>query len=111
MNGLDFHPYPIPQSLPIAIGYRNANDASIANLARIYQAFYNGFAGSTQRTIGKQPGGGLPVSLNEMGIQTDEVGVPGYSGVEVSATGAGGVDGKTATQAYQAAYYRDQGRP
>jgi len=105
MNGLDFHPYPIPQSLPITIGYRNTNDASIANLPRIYQAFYDGFAGSPQRTIGQQPGGGLPLSLNEMGIQTNEVGVPGYSGVEVSANGAGGVVGNTASQAYQAAYY------
>jgi len=105
MNGFDFHPYPIPQSLPITVGYRDPNDASIANLPRIYQAFYDGFAGSPQRTIGQQPGGGLPVSLNEMGIQTDEVGAAGYSGVEVSATGAGGVRGKTATQAYQADYY------
>jgi hypothetical protein len=40
-----------------------------------------------------------------MGIQTAETGQPGYTGVEVSANGAGGVIGKSATQAYQAAYY------
>jgi hypothetical protein len=107
MDGLDFHPYPIPQSLSLSRGYQNSNDASIANLARIYQAFYNGFAGTPQPTIGQQPGGGLPLSLNEMGIQTAETGVVGYSGVEVSATGAGGVRGGTATQAYQATYYRE----
>jgi hypothetical protein len=107
MDGLDFHPYPIPQSLALTAGYRNPNDASIANLSRIYQAFYDGFAGSPQPTIGQQTGGGLPVSLNEMGIQTNETGAPGYTGVEISANGAGGVRGATATQAYQATYYRD----
>jgi hypothetical protein len=105
MDGFDFHPYPIPQSIAFPVGYRDPNDASISNLARIYQAFYNGFAGSPQRTIGQQAGGGLPVSLNEMGIQTDETAALGYSGIEVSANGAGGVVGKFATQAYQAGYY------
>jgi len=105
MDGLDFHPYPVPQSIALAVGYKNPNDASFSNLSRIYQAFYDGFAGSPQRTIGQQTGGGLPVSLNEMGIQTDETAAPGYSGVEVSANGAGGVVGKFATQAYQASYY------
>ena len=70
MDGLDFHPYPVPQSLPFARGYPDPRDASI-NLPRIYQAFYDGFNGTPQKTIGQQPGGGLPVSLNEMGIQTD----------------------------------------
>jgi hypothetical protein len=105
MDGLDFHPYPIPQSIAFGVGYKNPNDASISNLSRIYQAFYEGFAGSPQRTIGQQPGGGLQVSLNEMGIQTDETEAPGYTGVEVSGNGAGGVFGKFATQAYQASYY------
>jgi hypothetical protein len=105
MNGLDFHPYPIPQSVGLAAGYENPSDASIANLSRIYQAFYDGFAGTSQRTIGQQIGGGLPVSLNEMGIQTDETGRPGYTGAEVSATPTGGVFGTYATQAYQSAYY------
>ena len=107
MDGLDFHPYPVPQSIPLTVGYRDPNDASVSNLPRIYQAFYDGFAGSPQRTIGQQPGGGLPVSLNEMGIQTDETGAPGYTGVEVSANAAGGVLGKYATQVYQATYYRE----
>jgi hypothetical protein len=106
MDGLDFHPYPVPQSLPFATGYANPRDASVANLARIYQAFYDGFNGSPQPTIGQQKGGGLPVSLNEMGVQTDATGMPGYEGVEVSATPAGGVIGKYATEAYQAAYYQ-----
>ncbi len=106
MDGLDFHPYPVPQSMLFATGYADPNDASISNLPRIYQAFYNGFNGSPQPTIGQQPGGGLPVSLNEMGIQTNEVNQLGYVNLEVSANAAGGVVGTFATQAYQATYYQ-----
>ncbi len=105
MDGLDFHPYPVPQSLPFATGYSSVNDASISNLSRIYQAFYDGFNKSPQRTIGQQKGGGLPVSLDEMGIQTSATGQVGYSGVEVSANAAGGMVGNDASQAYQATYY------
>ena len=107
MDGLDFHPYPVPQSLPFATGYADARDASISNLPRIYQAFYDGFNGSRQNTIGQQPGGGLPLSLNEMGIQTTETNQPGYVNLEVSATASGGVVGAFATQAYQATYYKE----
>ena len=105
MDGLDFHPYPIPQSLPFATGYANPVDASVSNLPRIYQAFYDGFDGSPQATIGQQPGGGLPVSLNEVGIQTASSGKPGYAGTEVSATAAGGVIGQYATESYQSSWY------
>jgi hypothetical protein len=106
MDGFDFHPYPVPQTQPFAQGYQNPKEASVTNLARIYQAFYNGFNGSTQKTIGQQAGGGLPVSLNETGIQTD----PGshtsaYTGTEVSATSAGGVSGGFASESYQASWY------
>jgi hypothetical protein len=107
MDGLDFHPYPVPQSLSFGKGYPDARDASISNLSRIYQAFYDGFTGTPQRTIGQQKGGGLPLSLNEVGIQTNAAGQPGYSGTEVSASSAGGVTGKYATQAYQATYYKE----
>jgi hypothetical protein len=107
MDGLDFHPYPIPQSLPFARGYAVANDASVSNLPRIYQAFYTAFAGSPQRTIGQQSGGGLPVSLNEVGIQTDSTSQLGYSGTEVSANGAGGMVGTFASADYQANWYRE----
>jgi hypothetical protein len=106
MDGLDFHPYPVPQSIPFATGYANPHDASVSNLPRIYQAFYTAFTGTPQRTIGQQKGGGLPLSLNEMGIQTAVTGQLGYSGLEVSANSAGGVVGKFATQAYQATYYK-----
>ena len=105
MDGLDFHPYPIPQSQPFAQGYQDVNDASVSNLPRIYQAFYNGFSGTPQATIGQQAGGGLPVSLNEVGIQTAETGVPGYTGTEASANADGGVIGAFATQSYQASWY------
>jgi hypothetical protein len=106
MDGLDFHPYPVPQSIPFATGYANTRDASISNLPRIYQAFYDAFTGTPQRTIGQQKGGGLPLSLNEMGIQTAAGSQPGYSGLEISANSAGGVVGKFASQAYQASYYK-----
>jgi hypothetical protein len=106
MDGLDFHPYLIPQSLPFAQGYAQTNYASISNLPRIYQAFYNGFNGTGQPTIGQQVGGGLPVSLNEAGIQTDSTGKPGYSGSETSATAGGGVIGRFATEDYQASWYQ-----
>ena len=105
MDGLDFHPYPVPQSLSFAAGYASPNNASVSNLPRIYQAFYDGFNGSPQRTIGQQAGGGLPVSLNEVGIQTDSSGQPGYTGTEVSANAAGGVIGQYATESYQSSWY------
>jgi hypothetical protein len=105
MDGLDFHPYPIPQSQPFAQGYTDPNDATVSNLPRIYQAFYDGFNGTLQPTIGQQAGGGLPLSLNEVGVQTDSTGKPGYLGVEVSANAAGGVVGSSATEAYQASWY------
>jgi hypothetical protein len=105
MDGLDFHPYPIPQSLPFATGYANTTSATVSNLPRIYQAFYDGFNGTPQPTIGQQPGGGLPLSLNEVGIQTDSTGHPGYVGTETAGDAAGGVVGATATEAYQASWY------
>jgi hypothetical protein len=105
MDGLDVHPYPVPQSLPFAQGYPNGKDVSVANLPRLYQAFYSAFDGTSQPTIGQQPGGGLPVSVNEVGIQTSSAGLPGYSGVKAAANAAGGVLGQYATQAYQADWY------
>jgi hypothetical protein len=104
MDGFDFHPYPIPQSLPFATGYAASNNASVTNLDRIYQAFYDAFKGTAQRTIGQQAGGGLPVSLNEVGIQTLTAGRSGYTGAEIS-TATTGVLGDTATEAYQAVWY------
>ena len=106
MDGLDFHPYPVPQSQPFARGYADPKEASVANLARIYEAFYEGFNRTPQRTIGQQAGGGLKLSLNETGIQTASSEKAGYSGVEVSATSAGGVRGGFASEAFQASWYR-----
>ena len=105
MDGLDIHPYPVPQSLPFATGYSNANDASVGNLPRLYAAFYSAFSGTPQPTIGQQTGGGLPVSVNEVGIQTSSAGLSGYHGVKLAANAAGGVFGRYATQAYQAQWY------
>ena len=106
MDGFDYHPYPVPQTQPFTRGYADAKEASVTNLPRIYQAFYNAFNGTPQRTIGQQVGGGLKLSLNETGIQTSSSGRSGYTGVEVSATSAGGVTGSFATPDYQAGWYR-----
>jgi hypothetical protein len=73
-------------------------------LPRIYQAFYDAFAGSPQRTIGQQRSGGLPVSLNETGIQTASSD-PTYVGWQTGAGAPGGVSGRWATQPYQARWY------
>jgi hypothetical protein len=105
MDGLDFHPYPIPQSLPFATGYADQENVAVSNLPRLYQAFHDAFNGTAQPTIGQQAGGGLPVSLNEVGIQTDSAGKGGYTGNEVSATADGGVRGETATETFQSSWY------
>lgn len=99
MDGLDLHPYPIPQSLPFETGYPGSTSFSVANLPRAYQAFYSAFAGTAQRTVGP---GRLPVSLNEVGIQTTpSVAVANlYSGWE----NAAGVE-QTGSEAYQAEWY------
>jgi hypothetical protein len=104
MDGFDFHPYPVPQTLPFSKGYGDVDDAAVINLPRIYQAFYDGFKGTPQKTIGQQRGGGLPVSLNEVGIQTSPDGSE-YVGTEVSAGPAGGVYGQYATPDYQSQWY------
>ena len=107
MDGLDFHPYPIPQSLPFAQGYANTNDATVSNLPRIYQAFYDGFAGTPQPTIGQQAGGGLPLSLNEVGIQTDSTGHAGLRrDRDQRRRRRRRRRRSTATEAYQASWYR-----
>jgi hypothetical protein len=106
MDGFDFHPYPVPQTQPFAQGYSDPKEASVTNLSRIYQAFYDAFNGTPQKTIGQQPGGGLRMSLNETGVQTSSTGRFGYTGAEVSATSAGGVLGTFATPDYQASWYR-----
>jgi hypothetical protein len=101
MDGLDLHPYPIPQSVPFAQGNSLAGGPSygVATLGSVYQAFFDAFDGTGQPTVGP---GDLPVSLNEVGIQTVPEG-SGYSGVE---TTGWGVDATTGTWAYQAAWYR-----
>jgi hypothetical protein len=92
MDGLDLHPYPLPQTLPFATGYADPHNYSVANLARPYQAFYNAFNGTAQPTVGP---GHLPVQLNEVGIQTTAKG-PGYTGSENVVVG---------DEAYQARWY------
>ncbi|HEY7398482.1 MAG TPA: hypothetical protein VH538_09285 [Gaiellaceae bacterium] len=103
MDGLDLHPYPIPQSLPFATGYQNPHSFSVANLPRVYAAFYRAFARTGQATVGLV--GRLPVQLNEVGIQTTSAGRKGYTGVETATGAAGGLRPPYNTQRYQAQWY------
>jgi hypothetical protein len=103
MDGLDLHPYPIPQSLPFATGYRSRFSFSVANLPRVYSAFYRAFSGTGQATVGLI--GRLPVQLNEVGIQTSSAGRPGYTGAETSTGVNGGLRPPYDTQRYQAQWY------
>ncbi len=103
MDGLDLHPYPIPQSLPFATGYQNPLSFSVANLPRVYAAFYRAFSGTGQATVGLI--GRLPVQLNEVGIQTSSAGRPGYTGVETSTGPNGGLRPPYDTPRYQAQWY------
>jgi hypothetical protein len=102
MDGLDLHPYAIPQSLPFAQGYKDASSYSVTNLPRAYAAFYNAFNGTAQPTVGP---GRLPVQLNEVGIQTAANGHSGYTGSETAANASGGVIPPYDTEAYQADWY------
>jgi hypothetical protein len=101
MDGLDLHPYPIPQSVPFAQGNstRYGPAYGVATLSLVYQAFYGAFNGTAQPTVGP---GRLPVSLNEVGIQTVPT-VGGYTGTE---TPGWDISGATGSQAYQAQWYR-----
>jgi len=100
MDGLDLHPYPIPQSVPFAAGNGVAGGPAygVATLPLVYRAFYDAFRGTGQPTVGP---GRLPVSLNEVGVQTVPT-VAGYTGIE---TPGWGVEGATGTEAYQAHWY------
>jgi hypothetical protein len=102
MDGLDLHPYPIPQSVPFSQGNSNAYGPAygVATLPLVYQAFYDAFNGTAQPTIGP---GRLPVSLNEVGIQTVTT-VAGYTGTE---TAGWNVNGDTGSEDYQAQWYKE----
>ena len=99
MDGLDLHPYPIPQSLPFETGYPGSTSFSVTNLPRAYQAFDSAFAGTPQRTVGP---GRLPVSLNEVGIQTTPP--PQFASDYTGSENAAGVD-QTGSEQYQAQWY------
>jgi hypothetical protein len=101
MDGLDLHPYPIPQSVPFAQGNSNAGGPAfgVATLPLVYQAFYDAFNRTGQPTVGP---GGLPVSLNEVGIQTVPS-VGGYTGVE---TAGWDIAGATGSEDQRAQWYK-----
>lgn len=102
MDGLDVHPYPIPQNLPFETGYADPTAFSVTNLPRVYQAFYNAFSGTAQPTVGP---GRLPVSLNEVGIQTVPSPAVASTYTDAENSSGQGVDARTGTEAYQAAWY------
>jgi len=99
MDGVDLHPYPIPQSIPFETGYPGRTSYSVVNLPRAYQAFDSAFAGTGQPTVGP---GRLPVSLNEVGIQTTPP--PDLAGQYTGAENGAGVEA-TGSEAYQADWY------
>ena len=95
MDGLDFHPYPVPQSLPFATGYANVRDASVSNLPRIYQAFYDGVqrhAAADDRPAEGRRAARQPQRDGDP--DRTRSARPGYVGTEVSANAAGGVVGE-----------------
>jgi len=102
MDGLDVHPYPIPQNLPFETGYADPTAFSVTNLPRVYQAFYTAFSGTAQPTVGP---GRLPVSLNEVGIQTVPSAAVAGAYTDAENSSGQGVDATTGTEAYQAAWY------
>ena len=55
MDGFDFHPYPVPQTQQFAQGYSDVKEASVTNLGRIYQAFYDAFEVSTSDELYLDP--------------------------------------------------------
>lgn len=101
MDGLDLHPYPIPQSVPFSQGNSGAYGPAfgVATLPLVYQAFYDAFDGTAQPTVGP---GRLPVSLNEVGVQT----VPTVGGYTGSETPGWNISGATGSQDYQAQWYK-----
>ena len=84
MDGLDFHPYPVPQSLAVRDGLRRPRATRASRTCR--GSTRRSTTGSTARRSGRSASrraAACRVSLNEMGIQTDAVGQAGYVGTEV----------------------------
>ena len=94
MDGLDFHPYPIPQSQPFAQGYQDPNDASVVepapDLPGLLQRLQR-LAAADDRPAGGRRAAGEP----QRGGDPDRPrrAVPATRGTEVSANAAGGVIG------------------
>ncbi len=104
MDGLDFHPYPIPQSQPFARATRTRRRERLEpapHLPGLLQRLQR-LAAADDRPAGGRRAAGEP----ERGRHPDrrDRGA-GYTGTEVSANADGGVIGQYATQAYQAAWY------
>ncbi len=85
MDGFAFHPYPNSNTDPFERGYAWPKIGAV-NLDRLYQAFWDAFHDSPQPTFaesGDDPETpSIPLSLNEVGVQVDTAGIPGYTGNE-----------------------------
>ena len=95
MDGFSFHPYPNPSdfTVPLTFTYGWPN-ASVQELARIKQAFWDAFQGTPQPTTVE----GLKLYLDEVGWQVDTSFQPGYTDAE---------NVKVTSEANQAAIYAD----
>ena len=79
MDGLSYHPYPNPSdfTVPFSFAYGWPN-ASVHELHRIKQGFWDAFHGTAQRTTAN----GLKLYLDEVGWQVDTSAHAGYEGAE-----------------------------
>ena len=78
MDGLDFHPYPIPQSLPFATGLRGPDRARASRTCRgSTRPSTTASTARRSRRSASRPAAGCRSRLNEVGIQTDSTGQPG----------------------------------
>jgi hypothetical protein len=75
MDELGFHPYPNSNSDPVTKGYAWPN-AGFADLDRIKQAIWDGFAGTAQPVFAEPPVFGLPPDTTgpALGLELDEYG-------------------------------------
>jgi hypothetical protein len=84
MDGLAFHPYPNSNKDAFGLGYPWPKIGAV-NLDRLYQAFWDAFHDTRQPTFAEWAPGGdstMRLSVNEVGVQVDTRGKPGYVGKE-----------------------------
>ena len=107
MDGLDFHPYPVPQSLPFATGYADARDGErlqpAADLPGVLRR--RSTARRSGRSASRRAAGCRSASTRRASRPTRSAS-RATPAPRSSANAAGGVVGQYATEAYQATWYR-----